>query len=164
MLKFLNMSWQVENSTIIIINFNNPFAGGIAASEQSLINCLQSKPGASCVLMPGGASEALRSFPQKCNVILKNRRGFIRLAIKTGWILIFILILNYVIGNFIKLMNFFQRIFSTCIFFWWEWNFWPDVWWVVVMAATKAENCLGFSSLSFERQRFFSVLFWFAAT
>lgn len=58
--------------------------GGIAASEQSIINCLQSKPGASCVMMPGGASEALLALPGKCNIILKNRRGFIRLAIKTG--------------------------------------------------------------------------------
>ncbi|KAK7598067.1 hypothetical protein V9T40_006302 [Parthenolecanium corni] len=59
-------------------------AGGIPATEQSMIYCLQSKPGASCVLMPGGAREALSSFPGQCSTILKNRRGFVRIALKTG--------------------------------------------------------------------------------
>lgn len=67
-----------------IIWWRTRVLGGIAASEASLLNCLQSKPGASCVLMPGGAREALSSYPGKSYVILKNRRGFVRVALKTG--------------------------------------------------------------------------------
>ncbi|KAM7249525.1 hypothetical protein ACFE04_008290 [Oxalis oulophora] len=99
---FLNFQSNVNNFdqlypgidphfVVLNANFRVPIAkdiylacGGIAASEQSIINCLQRKPGASCVLMPGGASESFLAFPGKCNIILRNRRGFIRLAIKTG--------------------------------------------------------------------------------
>ncbi|XKL69076.1 hypothetical protein PGB90_006845 [Kerria lacca] len=72
-------------------NFRIPFTrdlflafGGISASEESLLYCLHDKPGKSCVIMPGGAIEAMRSLPGTCNITLQKRRGFVRVALKAG--------------------------------------------------------------------------------
>lgn len=76
---------------ILNANFRIPYSrdfflaiGAVGASQESLLNCLTSKPGASCVLMPGGAGEALRARPGTCNILLKNRKGFIKIALKSG--------------------------------------------------------------------------------
>ncbi|XP_046997080.1 2-acylglycerol O-acyltransferase 2-like [Schistocerca americana] len=59
--------------------------GGCSASAES-IGYLMDKPGGgnAAVLIVGGASEALKCKPRTYRVILKRRRGFIRLALKHG--------------------------------------------------------------------------------
>ncbi|NP_001155383.1 diacylglycerol o-acyltransferase-like [Acyrthosiphon pisum] len=54
------------------------------SSEKSLMNLLDNKKGNVAVLMVGGVSEAFKSFPGPYHLILKNRKGFIRVALQTG--------------------------------------------------------------------------------
>ncbi|KAG5873725.1 hypothetical protein JTB14_035539 [Gonioctena quinquepunctata] len=59
--------------------------GGIASSAKS-IEYVLSRPGGGyvCVLMVGGAAEAYFCKPGCYKVILKKRKGFVRLALKNG--------------------------------------------------------------------------------
>lgn len=59
--------------------------GGISASAKS-IDYILSRPfgGHVCVLMVGGAAEAYFCKPGNYNVIIKKRKGFVRLALKNG--------------------------------------------------------------------------------
>ena len=41
-------------------------------------------PGHSVVIIVGGAAEMLENEPGTYNLILKNRKGFVRLALETG--------------------------------------------------------------------------------
>ncbi|XKL69074.1 hypothetical protein PGB90_006843 [Kerria lacca] len=75
----LNATFKIPFTKDVCLAF-----GTISASEKSLLFCLQNKPGSSCVLMPGGHREGLRVMPGTCNIILRNRRGFVRIALKTG--------------------------------------------------------------------------------
>ncbi|KAL5236281.1 hypothetical protein ACI65C_003691 [Semiaphis heraclei] len=54
------------------------------SSEESLVNLLDNKKGKVAVLMVGGVSEAFKSFPGPYHLILKKRKGFIRVALQTG--------------------------------------------------------------------------------
>lgn len=49
-----------------------------------MVNILDNKKGNVAVLMVGGVSEAFKSFPGPYHLILKNRKGFVRVALKTG--------------------------------------------------------------------------------
>lgn len=60
--------------------------GAIGAEERSLLYCLNGKPGTSCVIMPGGVKEALLSSPGDCICVLKYRKGFVRVALKCGYL------------------------------------------------------------------------------
>ncbi|KAL4107629.1 hypothetical protein QTP88_017949 [Uroleucon formosanum] len=80
-------------SYIITLNlhFFMPFTRELAiglglqeSSEKSLMNLLNNKKGNVAVLMVGGVSEAFKSFPGPYHLILKNRKGFIRVALQTG--------------------------------------------------------------------------------
>lgn len=53
-------------------------------SRKALMNVLQGPPGSSVFLLPGGASEALKSFPGTMDLILNKRKGFIRIALRSG--------------------------------------------------------------------------------
>ncbi|XKL69075.1 hypothetical protein PGB90_006844 [Kerria lacca] len=75
----LNTNFRIPFTRDIFLAF-----GAISASEDSLLYCLQKKAGNSCVIMPGGVREALRAVPGTCNIILQKRRGFVRVALKTG--------------------------------------------------------------------------------
>ncbi|XKL69078.1 hypothetical protein PGB90_006847 [Kerria lacca] len=74
------------------VNFYTPIAreyfmslGGCAASESSLIHLLTSKPSKSVVLVAGGAAEAGLARPgNTCSIITSRRKGFVRIALKTG--------------------------------------------------------------------------------
>ncbi|CAH1118870.1 unnamed protein product [Phaedon cochleariae] len=59
--------------------------GGISSSSAS-IDYVLSRPGGGyvCVLMVGGAAEAFYCKPGDYKVILKQRKGFVRLALKNG--------------------------------------------------------------------------------
>lgn len=60
--------------------------------------------------MPGGAREALSSFPGQCSTILKNRRGFVRIALKTGWVF-----RNTRVSSWLKIVIF--DFFNVILFF-----------------------------------------------
>jgi 2-acylglycerol O-acyltransferase 2 len=64
-------------------------SGACAASEQGLKYILNNKgqckqKGQMCALLVGGAAESLNAFPGKYKLVLKNRKGFIRIALETG--------------------------------------------------------------------------------
>lgn len=61
------------------------FKGMCAASKESILYLLKdsSHPKA-VVLMVGGAEEATYCIPNTYRIILKRRKGFVRLALETG--------------------------------------------------------------------------------
>lgn len=60
--------------------------GGCASSKESLLYLLDRKryQGNCAVLIVGGAAEALDSHPGEYKVILNRRKGFIKVAMKSG--------------------------------------------------------------------------------
>lgn len=60
--------------------------GGCSSSQESLLYLLDQKryKGKCVALIVGGAAEALDSHPGEYKVILKRRRGFVRVAMKSG--------------------------------------------------------------------------------
>lgn len=60
------------------------FSGGCAASESSLLCQLNSKPAKAIVLVAGGAQESLLAHPGTYKIVINNRKGFIRIALKSG--------------------------------------------------------------------------------
>nr|CAD2182860.1 unnamed protein product [Meloidogyne enterolobii] len=59
---------------------------GIISCNPESISYVLSRPkmGNAVGIVPGGAAESLESFPNVHRIILKNRKGFVRLAIKHG--------------------------------------------------------------------------------
>lgn len=55
-----------------------------SASKTSIVKLLASGPGRSIVLCPGGAAESLYCRPGHEDLVLKKRKGFVRMALKTG--------------------------------------------------------------------------------
>jgi len=61
------------------------FNGLIDASKESLTHCLTKKgKGSSVALVIGGANEAMDAIPGKHKLTLKNRKGFVKIALKSG--------------------------------------------------------------------------------
>lgn len=59
--------------------------GAIESSKESISYVLNRKSkGNAVVLVVGGAAEALSAFPGTYNIILKARKGFVRMALQTG--------------------------------------------------------------------------------
>lgn len=60
--------------------------GGCSASVESLMHLLDPKRqrGRCVALIVGGAAEALDSHPGEYKVVLSRRKGFIKVAMKTG--------------------------------------------------------------------------------
>lgn len=63
---------------------------GICPASKESINHILSNmgPGHSCVVVVGGAAEALEARPGNFKLVLKNRKGFVKLALKSGWVLV----------------------------------------------------------------------------
>lgn len=60
-------------------------AASVASIKYILGNQGKCKPkGQVCVLIIGGAAESLEAKPGRFKLVLKNRKGFIRLALETG--------------------------------------------------------------------------------
>ncbi|XP_050440927.1 2-acylglycerol O-acyltransferase 2-A-like [Adelges cooleyi] len=53
-------------------------------SEKSLVNILDGKKGNVAVLMVGGVTEAFQSYPGPVHIVVNKRKGFVRVALKTG--------------------------------------------------------------------------------
>lgn len=58
--------------------------GVISVSKKSILNVLNKGQGKSCMIVVGGAQESLSASPNKLDLVLKKRLGFVNLAIKTG--------------------------------------------------------------------------------
>jgi len=60
------------------------FLGITDASKESINKILNNGPGSSCVIILGGARESLNAYPESTKLTLKNRKGFIKLALLNG--------------------------------------------------------------------------------
>lgn len=59
--------------------------GYVSASKKSLLYLLdKKKKGNVALLMLGGAIETVYSYKNTMNICIKNRKGFIKIAIQTG--------------------------------------------------------------------------------
>ncbi|XKL69080.1 hypothetical protein PGB90_006849 [Kerria lacca] len=58
--------------------------GVCAASKEGITKILEGPPGNVCVVVVGGVAEALKSQPETYKLVLKNRKGFVKLALETG--------------------------------------------------------------------------------
>ncbi|NXI49861.1 MOGT2 acyltransferase, partial [Chloroceryle aenea] len=61
-------------------------SGGLVSSDKESASYVLQKPegGNALVIIVGGAQEALDARPGSCTLLLKNRKGFVRLAIQHG--------------------------------------------------------------------------------
>eukprot|EP00798_Chlamydomonas_sp_ICE-L_P019496 gene19496-26159_t len=55
-----------------------------SVGKRSINNILTGGPGSSVVLVPGGATESLMASPGTMDLCLARRKGFVRMALKTG--------------------------------------------------------------------------------
>lgn len=55
-----------------------------SAGRKTCLKCLQGPPGSSICLAIGGAKEGMDANPHKMRLTLKNRKGFVKVAIETG--------------------------------------------------------------------------------
>ena len=60
------------------------FFGITDASKESINKILKNGPGSSCVIILGGAKESLNAYPESTKLTLKNRKGFVKLALLNG--------------------------------------------------------------------------------
>ena len=74
------------------MNFLLPFArelllarGFISADRHAISTFLGKKKNRAVGLVVGGAAESLHSYPGKNSLILKKRKGFIKLALRNGY-------------------------------------------------------------------------------
>lgn len=62
----------------------SPLAGMVPVSKRSLDFLLRGGPGNAVVIVVGGAAESLDCMPGEHRVLLRGRRGFVRLALQHG--------------------------------------------------------------------------------
>ncbi|KAJ3008805.1 diacylglycerol O-acyltransferase 1 [Thoreauomyces humboldtii] len=72
-------------------NFNIPLwrevllsLGIVSVSRRSCDNILNKGPGHSCMIVVGGATEALHAFPGTADLTIRKRLGFIKVALRNG--------------------------------------------------------------------------------
>ncbi|KAJ9050679.1 diacylglycerol O-acyltransferase 1 [Entomophthora muscae] len=58
--------------------------GCSSVSKTSIKNILSKGPGKACLIVVGGAQEALLTKPELSDLVIKDRRGFVRMAMTTG--------------------------------------------------------------------------------
>lgn len=85
---FPGLSCSVQT---LSMNFKLPFIrenilalGAGDASKESILKALKIAPGSSAMLVTGGAKESLFAHPFCSNVVLKERAGFVKVAINAG--------------------------------------------------------------------------------
>lgn len=61
-------------------------AGLRSVDRQTIRRILTAAPGNAVILVPGGAREALDAHPGTCDLTLKCRKGFIRMALQHGFV------------------------------------------------------------------------------
>lgn len=83
----MNTCFNPKINILLNPEINIPFctAGCIPSSKKSISHVLQLKTGGfAVILVVGGAAEVFESKPETNNIILKNRKGFARLALQHG--------------------------------------------------------------------------------
>lgn len=73
----LNFKFPITRENLIGLGFGN-------ASKKCLMRALTCAPGSSAVLVTGGAKESMFSHPFTSKVVLKDRAGFVKIALRTG--------------------------------------------------------------------------------
>jgi hypothetical protein len=80
-------------STFAASNFKIPLyrdillaLGVCSVSKKSCSNILRKGPGNSITIVVGGAAESLAAHPGTNDLTLKKRLGFIKLAVREGWV------------------------------------------------------------------------------
>jgi len=74
----MNFKIPLTRELLIMMGFGN-------ASKASLQNALDKKiPGSSALLVTGGAKEAMYAHPHFSKLVLKQRKGFVKIALRTG--------------------------------------------------------------------------------
>jgi 2-acylglycerol O-acyltransferase 2 len=75
------------------MNFLIPFArelllgrGFISADRHAIAAFLGGQKNRAVGLVVGGAAESLHSYPGKNSLVLKKRKGFVKLALRTGYL------------------------------------------------------------------------------
>jgi len=73
------------------MNLNTPFLrtylhwhGASDVSKQTCRKILERGPGSAIFLAVGGALESLHAYPGEYDIVLKHRKGFVRVALQTG--------------------------------------------------------------------------------
>lgn len=61
--------------------------GMISASKESISSVLKRGPGNAVMIVVGGAAEALDARPGTSDLTIKNRKGFVKMALKHGSVL-----------------------------------------------------------------------------
>ncbi|KAJ3218484.1 diacylglycerol O-acyltransferase 1 [Dinochytrium kinnereticum] len=74
---------QLINTTELDPSKNYPL-GFCSVSRRSIDNILSKGPGNSCMIVVGGAAEALNAFPYTNDLVVKKRLGFIKAALRNG--------------------------------------------------------------------------------
>lgn len=73
------------NSTKTVINLSRSRTGGLPVSKKSLEYMLsEAGVGNAMVIIIGGAEESLACSPGVNTVVMKQRKGFVRLALENG--------------------------------------------------------------------------------
>lgn len=67
-----------------------------------MTDILNGPPGTVCVVVVGGAKETQMSIPGTNKLFLKNRKGFVRLALKTGYIILIIISIDQIPADILK--------------------------------------------------------------
>lgn len=76
---------ELEFNLFKIVYFYIVLAGACAATKESIEwNLTKEGTGNALVLVVGGAAEVLDAHPGQVKLILKKRKGFIKLALKHG--------------------------------------------------------------------------------
>ena len=87
-----NSLTNIISISSFLVNFKWPFhrdyllSHGLVDVSKESINYVFSKKGTGNVgiIVIGGAAEAMESYPKAATVVLKNRKGFVKVAIRNG--------------------------------------------------------------------------------
>ena len=79
----------------ILVNFRWPFhrdyllsLGVCDVSKESITHiCTKQGTGNAAIIVIGGAAESLEAYPGAATLMLKNRKGFVKMALKTGYVI-----------------------------------------------------------------------------
>lgn len=86
------ISFYLNLFLIILVNFRWPFHRDILlglglndVSKESITHiCTNQGTGNAAIIVIGGAAESLEAYPGSATLKLKNRKGFVKMALRTG--------------------------------------------------------------------------------
>lgn len=69
----------------MLFYINISCSGFCTANKKNILHLLNSSPSKAVMIFPGGHKEYRLSHPGKVYTIVKNRKGFIRVALESGY-------------------------------------------------------------------------------